>query len=159
MPLFAKGVYQSNSDFLQSIFDDSIPKAEVLWLTAPIKKNVRKILGDSSGQLRIRYWRDQSKSVWILEEVGKERLITVGLVVADNKIRQLKVLAFRESRGWEVKQDFFTDQFKQIQLTPELKLNHSIDAISGATLSVRALKKLARLALYYHQVVTLKKAH
>ena len=45
---------------------------------------------------------------------------------------------------------FFTDQFNEIGLTGELDLDRGIDGISGATLSVRALKKLARLALYLH---------
>jgi hypothetical protein len=63
----------------------------------------------------------------------------------------LRVLEFRESRGWEVRYPFFTDQFGGIGLRPDLQLDRPIDGISGATLSVRALKKLARLALYLTQ--------
>ncbi|WP_340679580.1 FMN-binding protein, partial [Paraglaciecola sp.] len=33
----------------------------------------------------------------------------------------------------------------------ELQLNQHVDGITGATLSVRALNKLARIALYLHQ--------
>ncbi|MBT8117818.1 MAG: FMN-binding protein, partial [Gammaproteobacteria bacterium] len=92
---------------------------------------------------------------WILEEIGKERPITTGLVINEQGIERLRVLVFRESRGWEVKHPFFTDQFPGIQLTAGRELDGPIDGVSGATLSVRALKKLARLALYFHrQVVT-----
>ncbi|MEO1898962.1 MAG: FMN-binding protein, partial [Methylococcales bacterium] len=69
----------------------------------------------------------------------------------------LKVLAFRESRGWEVKHDFFTDQFKQNTLDSHLKLTQAIDGISGATLSVRALTKTARLALFFDSLVANEK--
>lgn len=155
--LYAKGIYQTNNDFLQDVFNGSVPKPQLLWLTGSVKKNVKSILGENISQLRVRYWQDQKKSAWILEELGKEKLITVGIVIKDNEIQRLKVLAFRESRGWEVKETFFTDQFHQIRITPELKLNRSIDGISGATLSVRALKKLARLALYYQTQIMLKK--
>jgi len=75
-------------------------------------------------------------------------------VTADNAIQDVKVLVFRESRGWEVKYPFFTDQFNQVQLNNEKELNKHIDGISGATLSVNALRKLARLALYFESVVS-----
>jgi uncharacterized protein with FMN-binding domain len=101
----------------------------------------------------VRYWGDAGRSAWILEEVGKEQPITVGLVVSDGRIERVKVLVFRESRGWEVRHPFFTDQFRDTGLTGERDLDRDIDGISGATLSVRALKKLARLALYLHTVI------
>ncbi len=62
-------------------------------------------------------------------------------MTADNAIQDVKVLVFRESRGWEVKYPFFTDQFNQVQLNNEKELNKHIDGISGATLSVNALRK------------------
>jgi hypothetical protein len=75
----------------------------------------------------------------------------VGLVVNADGLELIRVLAFRESRGWEVRYPFFTDQFPGTRLTTDNKLDRNIDGISGATLSVRALEKLARLALYLHQ--------
>ena len=110
-------------------------------------------MGHDLGALRVRYWTKNGKTVWVLNEIGKQHPITVGLVVKQNKLQRLKVLIFRESRGWEVRHPFFTEQFKQIGITSENKLERNIDGISGATLSVIALKKLARLALYFHQQV------
>jgi hypothetical protein len=71
-------------------------------------------------------------------------------VVSGGRLERIKVLVFRESRGWEVRHPFFTDQFRETGLTGDLDLDRDIDGISGATLSVRALKKLSRLALYLH---------
>jgi hypothetical protein len=65
----------------------------------------------------------------------------------------MQVLIYRESYGWEVRYPFFTDQFTGLQLDDDLHLTDSIDGISGATLSVNALTKLSRLALYLHNEV------
>jgi len=150
---FAEGVYQKPADFVKESFSASPPKSSVLWITKSLKPDIYKIMGHDLGALRVRYWAKDGKTVWILNEIGKKHPITVGLVVKENKIQRLKVLIFRESRGWEVRHPFFTDQFKQIGITAEYKLERSIDGISGATLSVTALKKLARLAIYFHQQV------
>jgi len=143
--------FQSQENFLQEAFSEQPPKPQLLWISKSLKKQVNDILQHKPGFLRTRYWRKNTLSVWILEEIGKTQPITVGVIIENNKIVNVKVLTFRESRGWEVKHDFFTDQFKENLLTPNLKLQNPIDGISGATLSVRALDKIARLALLFHQ--------
>ena len=146
----ADEAYQSPEEFLLEAFNGSTPEAGVIWLKGDIKNTASDILGHPYQGLRIRYWGEGDRSAWILEEIGKVKPITVGLVVNDDELEVIRVLAFRESRGWEVRYPFFTDQFTGIGLTKDNDLNRSIDGISGATLSVRALKKLARLALYLH---------
>jgi len=96
--------------------------------------------------------------VWVMEEIGKELPITIGVVVnqdstKQSSIEQVKILAFRESRGWEVRYPAFTAQYLDVKMTPEKKLDTHIDGITGATLSVRAVTKVATLALFYHQQV------
>ena len=91
--------------------------------------------------MRLRYWDDKNKRAWILEEIGRDKPITVGLITADKKIQQLKVLIFRESRGWEVKYPFFTDQFKNAALDKDTELDKKIDGISGATFDVFRISK------------------
>ena len=76
--------------------------------------------------------------------------LTTGIVIDRGAIETVRVLVFRESRGWEVKHAFFTDQFKQVRLVQAQRLNRRIDGITGATLSVRALKKVATAALLLH---------
>lgn len=143
--------YQSQDEFLQEAFSEQPPKPELLWISKTIKKQVSEILQHKPGFLRTRYWRKDTLSVWVLKEVGKTELITVGVIIENDKITKVKVLAFHESRGWEVRHDFFTDQFKENILTSDLRLQNSVDGISGATLSVRALDKIARLALLFNQ--------
>ena len=47
----------------------------------------------------------------------------------------------------------FTQQFNHAALTKDVTLNQSIDGITGATMSVSAMKKIARIALLLHQEV------
>ncbi len=145
--------YQSTENFLSEAFNQQIPKPKALWMKKELQANASKILDHKPGFLRTRYWKNNEQSVWILNETGKTKPITIGVVIKDQKIERIKVLAFRESRGWEVKHNFFTDQFKNTQLTDELRLNSPIDGISGATLSVRALTKIAKLALFFDRQV------
>jgi len=146
----ASGVYQEPDAFIAEVFGGEAPAPRVLWIKRALQGPIKAILGRPPGVLRLRYWGEGRRTAWILEEVGKEQLITVGLVVNDNRLEAVRVLVFRESRGWEVRHPFFTDQFKNAGLTAERELDRTIDGISGATLSVRALEKLARLALYLH---------
>ena len=106
----------------------------------------------------MRYWQSGTTSAWIMDEIGKELPITIGVVIRDNQIAQIKILAFRESRGWEVRYAAFTDQYLNVKITTDLGLDKHIDGITGATLSVRAVNKVATLALFFHQQVTLKAA-
>jgi hypothetical protein len=161
--LFAGGVYQEPAAFIKQVFDNKPPKAEVLWLNKALKKQIETILDHSYRGFRVRYWQqrdtDNNKSVWILDEIGKEKLITAGIVISNQRIQQVKVLVFRESRGWEVRHDFFTDQFKQVKLKNDQQLDKTIDNISGATLSVRAVRKMAQIALLLDQEINLTKTN
>jgi hypothetical protein len=126
---------------------------QTLWINKAQREQIEKILNHSFSQIRIRYWGQGSRTGWIFEEIGKELPITVGVIVEDEKIVDLTVLEYRESRGGEVVYPFFTGQFNAASLTQGKKigLDKSIDGITGATMSVRALKKIATLALYCHQ--------
>lgn len=150
---WGKGVYQTEEDFIAEAFHGSPPEATRLWLS----KQQRQVANDIMGRrvpLRIKHWYQGNRSAWILEEVGKEKAITTGIIVEQGKIVKLKVLIFRESRGWEVRYPFFSNQFNEVGLKQDsYQLDKGIDGISGATLSVRALKKLARLSLYLHAVL------
>ena len=151
--VLAGGVYQEPADFINEVFANKPPKAEVLWLDKEIKKQITEILNHKYKGLRVRYWQQGKKSAWVLDEIGKEKAITTGFVINNSKIQLVRVLEFRESRGWEIRHDFFTDQFKQAKLKDGHQLDKTIDNISGATLSVRAVRKLAQIALLLDQKI------
>ncbi|MBL26110.1 MAG: FMN-binding protein [Rhodospirillaceae bacterium] len=152
MPTTARAVdvYQQPEDFLAETFGDDLPEPAVVWVTKDVRARVKAIMGHDLPALRIRYWGRDGRTAWVLEEIGKTEPITTGYVVADGRVERVKVLIYRESRGWEVRYPFFTDQFKGTSLADDGRLDRDIDGISGATLSVDALTRLAALALFLH---------
>lgn len=149
----ARGVYQMPEDFVDESFGGAPPEPAVVWMTGAVREGYERIVGGRPAQLRLRYWARNGRSVWVLELIGKELPITAGFVVAGGRLTQVKVLEFRESRGWEVRYPFFTEQFDAATLTADEGLDRTIDGISGATLSVSAMERMARLALFLHDQV------
>lgn len=139
--------YLSREHFLETAFDGMVPDAQLLWLTRTLRDQLTSVLGHPPAAARLRYWRVAGRSAWVLDEIGKERPITVGVVVDGGRIHNLRILTYRESRGWEVRNDFFTHQFEGARLDDKYSLDRNIDNVSGATLSVDAVRRLARVAL------------
>lgn len=120
---------------------------KMLWLTTPVKARIERILGHPYGGLRVRYWQQGGRTAWVLDEIGKEEPITFGVVVEQGRVQGIEVLVYRESRGWEVRHAFFRKQFEGARLGAEDQLDRRVDGITGATLSVNAMRKVARVAL------------
>ena len=148
-PLAAE-VYLAPDAFVAQVFDGSPPAPKAVWIDADLRQQLAGVLGHPPPGLRVRYWGQQGRTVWILDEIGKHQPITIGVVVDRGEIEQLKVLAFRESRGWEIRYPFFTEQFQRLHLTPKGELSGRVDGITGATLSVGATTRTAKAALVLH---------
>lgn len=140
--------YLSRDEFLVLAFGDSEPQMHTLWLTEDSKAAARDAVGWVPHALRLRYWQAGSRTAWILEDIGKDKPITLGITVSNRQIERVDVLAFRESRGWEIRYPFFTSQFSGLGLAEDGHLSDTVDGITGATLSVRAVDRVARLALW-----------
>jgi|GEM_PF-195454 len=155
-PVFAgsEQVLLDRETFLAEAFDGmDVPAPRLVWLAGSLRERVIDVLGHPPDSVRLRYWRQADRTAWILDEIGKERPITVGIAVDAGQVRSLRILVYRESRGWEVRHEFFTRQFDGADLTDRDKLSRPIDNISGATLSVSAVSRLARVALLLDQHV------
>ncbi len=127
-----------------------------LWLNREQRQQAADIMRNSYRGIRVNYWQNNQRTAWVLEEIGKEELITFGVVVDAGAIADAMVLVYRESRGGEIKYPFFTEQFLGLTLEEKKqskRLSDDIDGITGATLSVRAVTRLATLALYFHQQI------
>ena len=146
----ATGIYLSEAEFIQQAFAGGEPQRHRLWIGEELKAAMHTLLGHEPRVLRVRYWGSGQRTAWILEEIGKDKPITTGVVVNAGRIERIEVLVFRESRGWEIRYPFFTGQFKNAALQDDGNLDVHIDGISGATLSVMAMQKIAKLALLFH---------
>ncbi len=145
-------IYQKPSSFITSAFSGKLPPTSVLKLDSATKSRVKKILGHSYKSSRIRYWNQGARTVYILEEIGKTKPITTGFIVENGILKKMNVLIYRESHGWEVSKKFFSRQLAGARLNSATRLSKTPRNIAGATLSVRALTKLSRLALYLDTV-------
>lgn len=144
--------YVTQQKFIDAAFESKASQ-RILWLTRDERSMTASILGHAYRGLRIRYWQAASRSAWILDEIGKEKPITVGIVIDAGQVDTVRILAYRESRGAEVRYPSFTSQFLGARLKGR-KLTNDIDGISGATLSVRAVTNIARWALFLDSLLT-----
>lgn len=153
---YAKGLYQTNQEFLAQAFPQQSYQAAAIWIKDDVKQVLLEIFDRPQLPLRQRYWRSGSRTAWIMNEIGKELPITIGVVINQSQVEQVSVLAYRESRGGEIRHAFFTRQFNKVSLGDDHQLSSSIDGITGATLSVTAMKRVVAAALYLHQQVVEK---
>jgi len=142
-------VFLTTQAYVAQVFPNTQPKLETLWPTGELREQLTKILGHRPS-LRFKYWGANNKTVWVLDEIGKDRPITAAVTIVRGKIEDVQVLVFRESRGWEIKHEFFTRQFNRLWLGPKQQLSARIDNITGATLSVKAMTRMAKAALLLH---------
>lgn len=146
------GVYQTLESFIDESFEGEVSN-ETLWLDNDTRETLSKTLDRKYRGLRVRYFRSGSRTAWVLNEIGKERPITTGIVIENDKVVSIAVLEYRESRGGEVRLPSFRRQYVDAQLTKKNKLNKPIHGITGATLSVKTLKRSAIAALQLHGLV------
>ena len=143
--------------FLNQVFNyEPVSKPQTLWLTKDVKQELKGLFDYEIGVLRVRYWMQGDTTAWVLDEIGKEQPITMALAIGASGVKSIQVLEYRESRGGEIQYPFFTQQFDHAvleQSNNKLKLDRNIDGITGATLSVRAMTKVAKVALYLHSKV------
>jgi hypothetical protein len=149
----SEDVFLSKENFLKIAFEDDVPRRKGLRFKGEVKEIAQEIMGSNFKKIRMKYWRQDDKTAWILERIGKVKLITAGFIVENCRISSIHVLVYRETHGWEVKYPSFRDQFVGINMLDEFKLNKRIDGIAGATLSVNSMEKMARLALAMNSLV------
>ncbi len=89
----------------------------------------------------IRVWRATQSGIlvgyfFVDEVIGRQNLITyaVGIDLSGN-LRNLEIMAYRESHGGEVRNAAWRDQFNKVGDLNRLRFRTDIKNISGATLS------------------------
>ena len=76
--------------------------------------------------------------IYVDEVIGKSELITYAVAVApDGAVRQVEILAYRESHGYEVRDPRWRAQFIGKRASSRVMAGDDIANISGATLSSR----------------------
>ena len=133
-------------EFLNQVFQNDIPKPQRIWINKQKQLTIQQKFNPNKVKLNYRFWQQGETTLWILDEIGKERDITTGIVIRSDKIVKVQVLVYRESRGGQVQNQRFTQQYNN--KSSSNNFTKEIDSISGATLSVNALNKQVKLALW-----------
>ncbi len=90
----------------------------------------------------------------IINEVGKDQYITfIVALTPEFKVSRVALMIFRETRGWEVQDARFSNQFKNKTSKDRLLIGADIVGITGATLSARAFCRGTKKALVLCETV------
>lgn len=151
----AERVFKRTTDYVKDAFGGVEPDKETLWVIGSLRDNINEVMENmGSTPVRYRYWKQGNKTVWIVESIARTMPITAGVTVNDGAIEDISVLTYRETRGHEVQNRVHRAQYYGAKLTENNSLDKSIDGISGSTLSVNSMKRMARIALLLHAEVT-----
>jgi Na+-translocating ferredoxin:NAD+ oxidoreductase RnfG subunit len=121
-------------------------------LTREQASAIEKKTGINVRNTEVKLWKSADGGYFMVDEVvGKHEFFTIALGLnADSSVKQIEILDYKESYGYEVRNEAWRKQFTGKTSTASLKLGDDIRNISGATLSCRhvtdAVKRL--LATY-----------
>jgi len=101
-----------------------------------------------------RVWRANNAGWFVVDEVlGKHEFITYAIGLnADGTVKQIEIMTYRESYGYEVRNADWRAQFVGKNAAAPLKLNKDIKNISGATLSCRHIADGVKRLLVTYEV-------
>jgi Na+-translocating ferredoxin:NAD+ oxidoreductase RnfG subunit len=102
----------------------------------------------------VRLWKVAGGGYFFVDEVvGKHEFITYAVALnADGSVKQIEVMDYRESYGYEIRDAVWRRQFAGKTGADALKLNQDIRNISGATLSCRHIADGVKRILATHDI-------
>lgn len=125
----------------QSIFPNQKLVQTPVNLTDAMRDKMQDISSVRQPLKADRIWRTE-KGDWLVidEVVGKHEMIKYAVGInADGSVRQVEVMDYVESYGYEIAEPKWRQQFVGKTASSTIKLNKDIDNISGATLSCKHL--------------------
>ena len=155
--VFAVSVMASQEDTVKQLLPDSNLKASVFTLTAADIAAVQAALG-SKAPVRAEYQIYVSKTgaVVIEEQMGKWGIIKSAVLIdaVTKKFKSLAIISMSEKRGAPVKSEAFIKQFAGKGTADTYDIGNGIRAISGATISSRAMVITVKRALKIYELFT-----
>jgi Na+-translocating ferredoxin:NAD+ oxidoreductase RnfG subunit len=123
----------------QAIFPGAQLAPTAITLTDAQAKQIEAMAGVPVRSRELKAWRVAAGG-WLLvdEVIGKHEIIQYALGLnADGSVKQLEIMDYRESYGFEVRSPGWRKQFVGKTAADPVQLNRDIGNISGATLSSR----------------------
>lgn len=125
------------------------------------RQQMKAIEKDSGVRVRSsteKVWRAMNGGTflgWFIEDevLGKHEYIQWALALnADGSVRQIEILNYRETYGYEIRNEKWRAQFHGKQHGAKLKLDDDIKNISGATLSCRHVTDGVKRLLSFYEI-------
>ena len=135
-------------------------KREKLWLSKEQLRAIEDIFMYKIHETRFTFYTGIKNekpmgSMLIDNIIGKSFPITFMTVInTDGTVRDVEIMVYREPQGWEVKYKSFRSQFYGKDSSTD---SREINSITGATLSVNALRSGVYKALAAYKVLYLDK--
>ena len=146
-------------------FEVAFPEADTIekerqWLTDFQKQAIEGLCLQTIKETRFTFYvgkkNDRPMGYLLIDNIiGKSFPITFMTVLnTDGTVRDVEIMVYREPRGWEVKNQSFLRQFFGKDSSSD---SREINSITGATLSVNALRTGVYKALAAYKVLYLDK--
>ena len=138
----------------QAIFPGEKLSQSFMTLTNEQTREIERRSDTTVRQKQIKLWKTTNGGFFVVDEVlGKHEFITYALGLnADGTVKQIEILTYRESYGYEVRNSDWRAQFVGKNASAPLKLNKDINNISGATLSCRHITDGVKRILATYEV-------
>ena len=153
----AVSVMASKEDVVKQLLPDSDLKATVFTLTAADIAAVQAALG-SKAPVRAEYeiYVSKTGAVVIEEQMGKWGIIKSAVLIdkATKTFKSLAIISMSEKRGAPIKSEMFIKQFAGKGTGDAYDIGNGIKAISGATISSRAMVITVKRALKVYSIFT-----
>jgi Na+-translocating ferredoxin:NAD+ oxidoreductase RnfG subunit len=154
-------VYLTKEQALELAFPgaDEIRKEKV-WLTDSQRDAIAKLCLQDIQERRITYFVGMKGGkpmgyMVIDHQIGKNYPITFMVVInPDGTVRDVEVMVYREPHGWEIRFENFMRQFFGKDASTDFR---NINSITGATLSVNAMRSGVSRAVSAFKVLFLDK--
>ena len=153
IPAYA-ATYLTVEQAQQAIFPGQKLARSFITLTNEQAREIERRSDANVRHKEIQLWKVDHGGFFIVDEVvGKHEFITyaVGLN-ADGTVKQIEIMTYRESYGYEVRNADWRAQFVGKNASAPLKLNKDIKNISGATLSCRHITDGVKRVLATYEV-------
>jgi hypothetical protein len=127
-------------------------------LTSAQKKAIETASGVRVLSDKQQVWRVSGGGWFIVDQVvGKHEFITYALGLnADGSVKQIEIMDYRETYGYQIRDEKWRSQFVGKTSRSPLKLDGDIKNISGATLSCRHVTDGVKRLLAFYEVALKK---
>ena len=151
-------VYLNEQQAQQAIFGNAKMTKNFVTLTDEQAKEIKEKSGMDVRHKEVKMWDVAEGGKFIIDEVlGKHEYITYAIGInKDGTAKQIEIMNYNESYGYEVREKSWREQFIGKNVKSDLRLDHDIKNVSGATLSCKHIIEGVRRVLVTYDLISKK---